>query len=491
MGRLGWVSGALFALAVGCGGSGGGAPADPPDDGGTGDGGTGDGGTGDGGTVVKPPVVSGDFAFHGPDQGLSRDAWDVSADEAGNVYVAGGDAIFAKRRGDAAFRRFTPAQAGLTTNCDEAGTVACPVVSIAGAAPGVAIAGFRGIGTDGDSDPDWQIDSGGADVLSFDGEKLARTRHVHVAGAPQQFCMDYGAPPCSFGDQTYEKGRRKVRQVLRLAVNHDPSTVQYGDVWMAGSHGTFSLLVASPERRGWVDLTLQFPGTEDRRYVWEHDHPAIFVPATIGGVKQYAYLTGESTAIALDPTTGDPWASNQVRTATKRGYGRSPAGWNAGMWPPYVSEDQIGSHLDVWPDPRPATEWDFDALDPAWMDAVTSLSFCDDGTLWMASALHGLARRGPDGTISYVDLPGGLGNNASAVACDPSDGSVWVGFGWGGFGRYNGSGWWVVGDGVPAFASQSPVANIQIDRWASPRIVYVAHVGSRFGPGGVTAYQGP
>ena len=109
----------------------------------------------------------------------------------------------------------------------------------------------------------------------------------------------------------------------------------------------------------------------------------------------------------------------------------------------------------------------------------------------MASALHGLARRAADGTLSHVDLPPGLGNSASAVACDPSDGSVWVGFGWGGFGRYDG-GWWIVDDGAaPPFAWQNPVRNIQIDRWASPRIVYLAHAASRFGAGGVTRYDGP
>jgi hypothetical protein len=438
--------------------------------------------------------VNGAFTFYGQDQGLSANVWDVSADEGGNAYVAAGDAVYAKRRDDADFTRFDPAAAKLTTNCDERGTVACPIVSVAGAAPGVAIVGFEGIGTDGDSDPDWQINSGGADVLAFDGSTLARTRHVQVAGPPERYCEDHSAPPCYIGDQTWEKGRRKVRQVLRLAVNHRQGTVQYGDVWITGSHGTFSLLVANADARGWVDLTLQYPGTEDRRYVWEHDHPAPYLPATIGGVKKWAFLTGDdSTALAIDPTTGDPWAANLVRAASKRGYGAQRSGWNVEMWPPYFSDDQIGSYLDVWPDPKPSplTLADFDALDPSYMDAIVSMSFCDDGTLWMASSLHGLARRAPDGTLSYVGLPPGLGNSASAVACDPSDGSVWVGFGWGGFGRYDG-GWWIVDDaGAPAFAWQNPVHNIQIDRWASPRIVYLAHAASRLSPGGVTRYDGP
>jgi hypothetical protein len=126
------------------------------------------------------------------------------------------------------------------------------------------------------------------------------------------------------------------------------------------------------------------------------------------------------------------------------------------------------------------------------MDAVSSLSFCDDGTLWIASLLHGLARRAPNGSIAYVHLPPGLGDSASAIACDPSDGSVWVGFGWGGFGRWNGSSWWTIAaESPPSYAALAPVRSIQIDRWASPRIVYVAQAASRFGPGGLTVYVGP
>ncbi len=441
--------------------------------------------------VVKPPVADGSFRFYSTDQGLPPDVRDGSADEAGNVYVAAVDAVLAKRRDEDAFHRFDAASVGITRNCDAAGTVACNLVSIAGGAPGVAIVGLQGIGTDGDADPDWQLDSGGADVLAFDGTALRRTRHVEIAGAPHQMCMDHSPPPCSAGDATYEKGRRKVRQVLRMAVNHAKGTLQYGDVWFAGTHGTFSLLVANAGQRGWNDLTKQFPGTEDRQFVWEHDHPAMYQPATINGVKQWAYLTGESTAIAIDPTTGDPWASNETRTARKAGYGAVPNGWDVDMWPPYDAADERRSWLDVWPDPLPKDPMAYDALDPSYADFVTSLSFCDDGTLWIASSVHGLARRAPNGAISYASLPPGLGNDASAVACDPSDGSAWVGFGWGGFGRLRPDGtWWQPDAGAPAMATQAPVANIQIDRWASPRIVYVAHLASKHGPGGVTVYDG-
>jgi hypothetical protein len=367
------------------------------------------------------------------------------------------------------------------------------MVSVGGGAPGVFVVGLKGLGTDGDFDPDWWLDSGGADVLAFDGQKVTRTRHVHVAGPPHQFCIDHSPPPCSIDDATYWKGRRKVRQILRIAVDHRPG-IHHGDVWMAGTHGSFNLLVANPDQRGWTDLTVgsTVPGIENRRYVWEHDHPAMTAWAIIGGVKQLAFLAGTTTALALDPTTGDPWAANETRLASKRGAGTRDDGWNAPMWPPWVPPpDELSSHLDVWPDPRPTDPTTFNAVDPQWMDAVASLAFCDDGTLWIASLLHGLARRAPDGSISYLDLPPDLGNSASAVACDPSDGSVWVGFGWGGFGRWNGSWWTVQQTAPPSFALLSPVRSIQIDRSATPRIVYIAQSASKFGPGGLTVYDGP
>jgi hypothetical protein len=125
------------------------------------------------------------------------------------------------------------------------------------------------------------------------------------------------------------------------------------------------------------------------------------------------------------------------------------------------------------------------------MDAVSSLSFCDDGTLWIASTLHGLARLARDGSIAYVSLPADLGDSASAVACDPADGSVWVGFGWGGFGRWNGSSWWTIAaESPPDFAAKAPVRAIQIDRHASPRVVWFALAKSGHGPGGLVSYSG-
>lgn len=457
---------------------------------------------------IAPPVVMGDFTFYGPAQGLPASVWDVSADEGGNVYVAAGAAMLAKARTDRDFKKFDAATSGLTTNCDEAKSAMCPIVSVGGAEPGRALIGFKGIGSDGDSDPNWQIESGGADVVTFDGAALSRERHVHVAGWPERICEDYSLPPCFVGDQIFEKGRRKVRQVLRIAVNHRAGTLHHGDFWIAGTHGTFSLLAARAAERGMQDLSSQYPGTEDRRGVWEHDHPALTDGVTGD------FLTGDSTAIAVDPLTGDPWAANQFRLAGKFGYAvradGSPqrSGWDAAMWPPYRGWSLPGeTYLDVWKDTIPLNFGQYDARDPSNADNTSSVSFCDDGSLWVASGTRGLARItfdraairvDPSGvdpatvlTVDHVALPTATGNNAWAVACD-LDGSLWVGFGWGGFGRrFPDGSWQYLPTDAPAFTA-NPVRNIQIDRWASPRRVYLAHVSTtRLGPGGVTAYAGP
>ncbi len=447
-----------------------------PDPGPEADGGV-DGGA-DGGVALEPPVSKDGWTFYGQSQGLSADVRDVSADEAGNVYVAGGDAIYAKTAAGWSFLRFDWQNAGLTRNCDATGTTQCPIISVAGGAPGVAAIGFQGLGTDGDNDPEWQLDSGGADIAAFDGHTLRRTRHVLVASPPGVVC-ESRQNPCPAWDFTWTHGRRKLRQVYRIAVNHMRSHVQYGDVWMGGTHATFSVLLANARARGWADLTAPYPSFADARDVWEHDHPAI----AANGL----FLTGETWAIAIDPLSGDPWAANEFRTATKKGYGAGAAQWWVPLWPPYDPADQFHSYLDIWPDRST------NATDPAWMDAVASMSFCDDGTLWFASSLHGLARRDPGtGALTFVDLPAGHGSSATAVACDPSGGSIWVGLGWGGLARLEAGAWSFPPKGLgPAFTG-NPVRSIQIDRWSSPRVVYFAHLKSKQGaPGGVTAYAGP
>jgi hypothetical protein len=92
----------------------------------------------------------------------------------------------------------------------------------------------------------------------------------------------------------------------------------------------------------------------------------------------------------------------------------------------------------------------------------------------------------------------------TAVACDPSDGSLWIGLGWGGVMRLqNGRFSEVPTAGLPAFVA-NPVRSIQVDAWATPdptagrasRVVWFAFLPLRDStgrvttPGGVASYDG-
>lgn len=441
-------------------------------------------------TPPKPPVtLDGGWTFWSKDQGIDPNVWDVSADEGGNAYVAAEDALFVKAKGATDFTRVDPAAAGLTASCHPASEIdvasptdaatVCPIISVAGAQAGKAFVGFKGVGIDDDADALWALRSGGADEIAFDGTKVTRVRHVLIASPPHHMCehwLDAQHTQCDPNDWTWVNGRMKLRQVQRIVVNHDASRpMSYGDALFAGTHASISVLAAHPAQRGMLDFTNGDPAWVDSQWTWEHEHPALDWP-------DGRFLTGETWALALDPKTNVPWFANQFRMASMPGYAQMNAptwnDWWGGMVPDYP-------YIAIW---QPTSSPD----DASLRDNVSSISFCDDGTAWIASETNGLAHMGTDGSFSLVSLPPNLGNSALAVACDPSDSSVWVGFGWGGFGRLKDGAWTLTPPGAPTFAAKNPVRSIQIDRWSSPRVVYVASQPSqRYGPGGVTAYDGP
>jgi hypothetical protein len=268
-------------------------------------------------------------------------------------------------------------------------------------------------------------------------------------------------------DYWWNYGRRLLRQVNRIVVNHDPSSGMYGDAWFGGNHGTFAVLLANARARGWTDRTAGWTPSEwaDAKDVWEHMHPAITTPAG-------AFIGVAGYALSLDPRNGTPWGSNGIRVAYVIGYGADLSGKN-------------------WWDIGPGTPTGWITLWSPYDDNVRSVSHCPDGTLWIASTTHGLARIDPAGAISYPPLPDPSTNvGASAIACDPSDGSIWIGLVQGGVVRLNGSTFEAMDPaGAPAFAHQ-PVGSIQIDVWSSPRIVYFAFAPTLDGTGAIVAGGG-
>ncbi len=467
-GRWGWAIGVGVAALVGCGKT---TTPQAVDDGG--------------------PVRVGDWTYYGTPQGLPADVQDVSADEDGNVYVAGGDALYARTREASDFLRFDSANAGLSKKCNDPAEMMnetppgpftqCAVISVAGAAPGMAIVGYDGFGMEADNAAAWARRTGGADVVTFDpgAGTLSRTRHVFIASPPHVVC---GVSGETFGtcsdpnDYWWVNGRRLFRKVIRIVVNHDPSSAMYGDAWMGGGHATFAALLARTAERGWVDPTAGFgPDWEEAKDVWEHLHPAIVDSLGIDRL-------GTGFALSLDPRDGTPWGSNGIRTTSVGGYG------------PDISDKRwwMGSIYDLWTDS--GDNW----YGPT-NDEIRSVSHCADGTLWVGSLTHGLARIAPGGAVSFVALPDPAihHDSVSALSCDPSDGSLWVGLGDGGILRLK-SGAFTAADppGAPEVARQ-PVRSIQIDRWATPRTVYFAFgattdaSGAVLAKGGVAAYDGP
>ena len=459
-----------------------------------------------------PPVERGDWTYYGPKQGLSDDIQDVSADEGGNVYVAGGDALYVKRRADKSFLRFDASNAGLTRNCNdpEQYTVAtpskpfymCRIISVAGAAPGKAILGFDMFDIqdfDGHTWAEWPMKAGGADVVAFDPRgvgTLTRVRHVRTASPPHTICAWTDPAPGFYGRVTscadpnnywWVEGRRVFGRIVRIVVNHDKTSPLYGDVWMGATHGTFSALLANAEARGLADRTAAWgPNWADAKDVWEHEHPV--VSGTLPG---QSFVNGEGWALSIAPD-GTPWGSNEYRTTYVGGYGADLTILNNPGAPDHDSDFWMGPLLDLWPDPPN------DYL-TGQADHVRSMSHCPDGTLWIGSLTHGLARRAPGGSISFLSLPDpSLQNSVSAVACDPSDGSLWIGLAQaGGVMRYKNGGFERVDTtGLPAFATHPP-QSIQIDRWSTPRIVYFAFMPYHDGSGaitiggGVATYDGP
>jgi len=333
------------------------------------------------------------------------------------------------------------------------------------------------------------------DVVAFNGTKVTLLRHVFIASPPHTVCADNGkesfADTCSNpSDIFWTMGRRKLRQVHRVVVNHDPSSPMYGDMVMAGTHATVTVLINNAAARGWVDRTVgQAPKWANAQDVWEHDHPAFYDPGS------NKFLTGLTHAVTLQPGTGIPWVSNNVRTAWLNGYG---ADVSSNVWWLKPETPTQPYWIDIWPDPGTPSN-PVDPLGPT-EDNVESMSYCDDGTLWLGSSTHGLARFDPAGNLSYLSLPDPAAHNDNvyAVACDPSDNSLWIGLGWGGAMHLkDGQFTQVMHDpSLPAF-TQQPVRSIQIDRWSTPRIVYFAFMpttdstGKIVRGGGVASYDGP
>jgi len=363
-----------------------GGPGEPDGGPGTADGGPGapdapDGGPGtpdggpdtpDGGPVALPSVQG--WQFYGVQHGGPHRALGISADEGGNLWVAGGaEGLFLLRPGAERFERFTAAE-GLTHYVDPNGLHGYDVLSVAGARPGEVIVGYQGLG-DSDEDPPFMIKSGDADRVTLTAGGITVT-HFDISSPPGQ-------------DPHYPLGRDKIRHVHRVLYNHAT-----GDIWFGGGHG-----VALYDGRSGQIL--------------EHQHAAINGYTAAG---QYTLLSGD-WSVALD-AQGDLWMGGAHRLAKLRFAAEGRQFWA-----------RLDPTLDVWPDAvaqdaTPAQRTD---------DFVQDLAVTRDGRLWIGSIPNSLAILGPSG-FSYL-RDGLVDPKITALEADPLDDSVWIGHLYGGLTR--------------------------------------------------------
>ena len=421
-----------------------------PADAGSADAGPADAGPGvDAGTVTVIQTSAGwQFASDGLPGG---NVFGASADEEGNLWVAGGTAgVFVQQSGHGSFRGFgigdglhpwSSLHGDLArargvpdgTPSDRSPSLdATPVISVSGGPAGTAFVGYQGR-------------SGCEDEWDAHGETLqdhaAADPAIYKSGdADKVVLMGSGIAVSHFdvfsgpGVVSNEPlGREKLCTIWRILY-------EGGRVWLGGNHG-FALGFAADAS------------------VFEHVHPG--VNDTHGWMMTDTYLGLALDTIPHLDSTGavvhDVWFGGMIRTTRFRFgeaggdywkaqplteiYGgadisNDPAAqaafWNRmDVWPDAVGERQDPAHGN-WLSHEP------NALNPAdWTyDNTSGVAVLKNGDAWIASTTNGLRRLNHDGkfvTDATQWLPS---RQLGAIARDPLDDSVWIGFRETGFGVF-------------------------------------------------------
>ena len=445
------------------------------DGGGGNGGGTDGGGSTDGGVAITIPNADG-WTFYAANQGLtSSHVMGATADEGGNLWVAGGtDGVFVLRSGSSSFQKFGLADGLHPYGYMPDGSPAdknpyLEALSISGGPAGSAFVGYMGKTVQGEagcednwdsSNPDPAVyKSGDADRLTLSGNGISVV-HYDIFSGPNVVPNEM-------------RGREKLCNIVRIVYQHGTNYV-----WFGGNHG-FALGQANfpgnPTCNG------EYPGKQSSincAGVFEHTHPAINGYATDDpNDHRVWYLTEDYYGIAVDPLTQDIWFGGQIRTTRFKfssSTGSDPLSryYDAELHTedsPYAS-----NRIDVWPDPvgepnipRPSQRVD---------DAVAGIAAMPDGSAWIGSFAHGLRRIDGYGTLLDDATAKLLAKNIGALARDPKDDSVWIGYRWGGGvsrlkkdGSIQHFSWTAFGD-----LANSPVRDIQTEGSGDSRKVIVS-----------------
>lgn len=437
----------------------------------------------DAGTAVIPSATGWQFIGGAQANGPSN-IYGVTSDAAGNIWVAGGmDGLFLLTPGATQFKRFTVAQ-GLYGWNDGTGPHQQKVISVQGGAANVVYVGYEGLPNcenqfdssalpDGGTDTRYQYiwKSGDADRVVLNTDQSITVQHYDISSGPGVVRDEM-------------RGREKLCTIYRIAYSASTNSV-----WFGGNHGV-----------AWGDA--------NSNQVMEHFHPAF---------NGWAYAASVPTC-----TSGPPYPSgcNREYLFTDAYYGMSvaPSGgiWLGGanrsafcpgkgsFWT--CESDYTLSHdnefrIDVWPDQVESDSYPEQRVN----DDVSDMAAIDDNNVWVASAANGVARmtiQTQSGTgvgldtnksVSYLNLtsPDPKGH-ATSLELDPKDGSLWIGFEWGGIARWNHNGATYVYDKT-VFNEQmieAPIPDIQSDHYNGQRRIIAAFQGSNGQPGVVGIYTG-
>jgi hypothetical protein len=414
------------------------------------------------------------WRFYGTQHGGPRRVYGITADEGGNVWVAGGeDGLFLLRPGANTLQRYTLADGLRPYGFMPDGSVPpgekyLKVISVAGGPAGTVFVGYEGrpgkgsdhceSNWDGPSPDPSRYKSGDADKVTLRPDGTLEVVHYDIFSGPNVVRDEM-------------RGREKLCNILRIA--YDKNT---NSVWFGGNHG-FARGDARYTGNNTCNGQLSCSG------VMEHVHPHVNALSETGDA---ILLTDAYYGVSVHPS-GDVFFGGSNRSTRFRYGSNGNNYWRAQSMS--ENRDYAWNRFDLWPDkvgepnmPRPADRVD---------DHVSGMAVAGDDTVWVSSFTRGLARMNAEGgDVRYVNV--GV-PHLSAVAVDPGDGSVWTGARWLGavFRLKDGH---VITYGCGDFGRRlcmSAVSDIQVDR-SNGRRILVAFMGSSENhvPGAIGIYSG-
>ncbi|RYZ40356.1 MAG: hypothetical protein EOO72_08585 [Myxococcaceae bacterium] len=444
-----------------------------------------------------PVPSSPGWTFYNQDMGAPRYVYGISADQGGNVWVAGGEeGLFLIKKGSNTIQRFTMSD-GLHPYGRMRDGVGGPppgvpylkVISVAGGPDGTVFVGYAGkppqpgMPTCEDEwdqaendhrEPDASVyKSGDADKVTLKADGSIDVVHYDIHTGPKKVNAEL-------------RGREKVCTVYRIA--YDPVKEV---VWFGGNHG---FAMGDAKFNGIVPAYCWDPrpwNTEGFKWefecagLYEHVHPAI-------SGSQGELLSDRYYGISITDNH-DVFFGGQIRSTRFR-YGTNGDDY----WTAQSETEDSGydwNRFDIWPDAVPNYPTAAQRVD----DNVSGMAPASNGGVWVSSFYYGLARLSANGTVetkvmqdlvNYMPPKGSTPAMAptSSIATDPWDGSLWVGANWwGGITRLKGGSTVKYSGDVfgNVVTSVSSVSDIQFDRSAGKRRVLVAVEGVKNAKTGV------